>query len=41
MLINPGFECKVGTYQLELPAGGMMRIAVGWTPVFIQGAPWL
>ena len=41
MLINPGFECKVGTYQLESSAGGLMRVAVGWTPVFINGAPWL
>ena len=41
MLINPGFECKVGTYQLESSAGGLMRIATGWTPVFISGAPWL
>ena len=41
MLINPGFECKVGTYQLESSAGGLMRVAVGWTPVFISGAPWL
>ena len=41
MLTNPGFECKVGTYQLESSAGGLMRIHTGWTPVFIQGAPWL
>ncbi len=41
VLVNPGFECKVGTYQLESAAGGLMRIAVGWTPVFINGAPWL
>ncbi len=41
MLINPGFECKVGTYQLESPGGGLMRIATGWTPVFIDGSPWL
>ena len=41
MLINPGFECKVGTYQIESSTGGLMRVAVGWTPVFISGAPWL
>ncbi|MFZ1753490.1 MAG: hypothetical protein WAU10_07110 [Caldilineaceae bacterium] len=41
MLTNPGFECKTGTYQLESSAGGLMRIATGWTPVFLNGAPWL
>jgi hypothetical protein len=41
MLINGGFECSEGTYALEAPQGGHMRIHEGWTVKFLNGTPWL
>jgi hypothetical protein len=41
MLINPGFECSAGTYLLNAPQGGQMRIHEGWTIAFLNGTPWL
>ncbi|RME54223.1 MAG: hypothetical protein D6790_16960 [Caldilineae bacterium] len=41
MLINPGFECREGTYPLEAAQGGEMQIPVGWKVVFIDGSPWV
>jgi hypothetical protein len=41
MLINSGFECSGGTYLLDAPQGGQMRIHEGWTVAFLNGTPWL
>jgi hypothetical protein len=41
MLINSGFECSAGTYLLNAPQGGQMRIHEGWTVAFLNGTPWL
>jgi hypothetical protein len=41
MLINAGFECNAGTYLVDAPQGGQMRIHNGWTVLFLQGTPWL
>lgn len=41
MLINGGFECSEGTYELDAPQGGHMRIHEGWTVNFLHGTPWL
>ncbi|MBX2998917.1 MAG: hypothetical protein KF893_10440 [Caldilineaceae bacterium] len=41
MLINGGFECSEGTYQLDAPQGGQMSIHEGWTVNFLHGTPWV
>lgn len=41
MLANPGFECSQGTTALQAAQGGVMHIPAGWTPVFLEGTPWL
>lgn len=41
MLVNPGFECSEGTYLLDAPQGGQVRIPNGWQVVFIEGTPWV
>jgi hypothetical protein len=41
ILINSGFECNAGTYLLDAPQGGQMRIHEGWTVAFLNGTPWL
>lgn len=41
MLVNPGFECSVGTYTLAANQGGDMQVHQGWTTVLIEGSPWI
>ncbi len=37
---NPSFECSQGVYPLPGPQG-VMQVPVGWSVVFLDGAPWV